>query len=96
MREKWIARKCGIKGNIAIALEGRPESAGRIATIPFYEGREGQQKKNADMISAAPELFALLAAWFEWYEYGDDNEDLVTPEMIRETISALKKARGEA
>ena len=90
MKEIWEVREVGTKGDLAIAVKGSPASAGRIATVPHYEGREGRQKVLASLICAAPDLFHVLSEWFERYEYGE-----ITGDLIDSTVAALRKAMGE-
>ena len=47
-----------------------------------------------DIIVAAPDLYAALKSWYDGFNSTDD--DFITPKMIRDTETALKKARGEA
>ena len=95
MKEIWEVRKSGIKGNLAIAVKGSPASAGRVATVPHYEGREGRQVKIANLIAAAPELYEALNAWLEWFDCDRDPYN-VTERMLDKTVNALRDARGEA
>jgi|GEM_PF-698743 len=90
MKEIWEVREVGAKGDLAIAVKGSPASAGRIATVPHYEGREGRQMMLASLICAAPDLFVTLSQWLERYEYGE-----ITGDLIDRTFAALKKVRGE-
>ena len=94
MKEIWEGRKSGAKGDLAIAVKGSPASAGRIATVPHYEGRDARQIKIAHLISAAPELYETLTAWVDWFNAGRDPYNVSFVGLLDETASALRKARG--
>jgi len=88
MKEIWEVRESGIKGNLAISVKGSPASAGRVATVPHYEGRKGRQRKIAHLISAAPDLLEALECLIELYQGPATQENMA--------IRAIEKARGEA
>jgi hypothetical protein len=94
MTETWTWVANASNADLKIVVEGLPESRGRVCTIPHYEGREGLQMKRANMIAAAPEMFAVIGEALDAY----DGSGLMklTPVTLTKMVTALKKARGEA
>ena len=86
--EKWVWRPIP-GGSIAVNEVGAPISNGRVATIPYKSGFEDRAKERAMLISAAPEMYWVLAEVETEIRHQ-------YPMLARRVSAALAKARGES
>ena len=81
-----------------------PDAGGRMIVQSFYglpvcatslrgvQGREECAKANAELISAAPEMFAALIAAIEWIEDDRFDDDYISEDWYHAALAAIDKA----
>lgn len=91
MERKWTPGPWSIstENDVCAQIDGEYHA---VCTDQFCYAPASEQKANAHLIAAAPDLYEALDKVNRWFN-GSENE---LGMILREAVAALAKARGEA